>query len=333
MDYPTVLARLNDLPRTFKRQGGWYAQLVDSIGLELADYTLAADATSMQVQAVGNALDGWLDVWGLLWGVPRIPNEANSSYATRIERTVLAWVGTLPALQAWVNFYAPGGSVTENASGLGYVIAFPASMTGPQVATFLAGLARIRPAGVPFAVVQQGGGLFLGTDEFLGTGILAGSYLTGGNTPGGPLIGASTPNSVPLLPTLYFSDPLLGRPGLLALAGQGAPVQYKVRQAPLPRPLPPPQAPTFWSNGGVLTLINPALLPESPLGLAPATFWSNDGNVSATLPVTPVSAPPLFFYSLTLAALIATGPAGLPQSNPGEGTLQIWLNGGEVSIA
>ena len=69
----------------------------------------------------------------------------------RIQRTVLAWVGTLPALKAWVNFYAPGGSVFENPSGLGYTITLPAAMTAAQVQAFLLSLNRIRPAGVPFA--------------------------------------------------------------------------------------------------------------------------------------------------------------------------------------
>jgi hypothetical protein len=209
MDYPTVTARLNDLPSPFKRNGPPYTWLIDSIGWQLAMFTLAADATSQQVLAFGPALDGWLDVWGLLWGVPRQQQEANSSYSLRIARTVLAWVGTLPAIQAWVNFYAPGGSVTENLPNVGYVITFPSNMTTAQITAFLLSLNRIRPAGVPFIVVQATGGITLGTDIFLATGAPKGAYLSAAVTTLALPIGPATNNTSPLLPTCVFSDPTL----------------------------------------------------------------------------------------------------------------------------
>jgi len=209
MDLPSVLARLNDLPSTFKRNGPPYTLLIDSIGWQLTMFTQAADATSQQVLAFGPALDGWLNVWGLLWGVPRQQQEANSSYATRIARTVLAWVGTLPAIQQWLIYYAPGATVTENLPDVGYVITFPANMTLAQIAVFLLSFNRIRPAGVPFAVQQIASGLTLGTDVFLATGAPKGAYLSGAAEPFPLPIGPSTPNTVPLLPTVYFSDPTL----------------------------------------------------------------------------------------------------------------------------
>ena len=125
MDFPSVEAQLNDLPTTFTRPTAWYTQLIDSVSMGLCRFTLGEDATLAQVSAFDLAIDGWLDLWGLLWGVPRNDEEANSTYATRIQRTVLAWVGTLPAMQAWVKFYASGGTVTENPSGLGYVLNLP----------------------------------------------------------------------------------------------------------------------------------------------------------------------------------------------------------------
>lgn len=208
MDFSTVLARLNDLPNTFKRDGAPYTQNIDAIALGLATFTQAADATSQQTQNFMNAVDAWLDVWGLLWGVPRIANEANSVFSVRIARTILAWVGTVPAIQRWLNFYAPGGTITENSSGLGYLITLSGSMTTAQATQFLISLNRIRPAGVPFVVNLTGGGLFLGTTEFLGDGNIAGSYLAGGTT-SFPLPGASQGNATPLLPTLLFDDPTL----------------------------------------------------------------------------------------------------------------------------
>lgn len=209
MDFPTVLARLNDLPNTFKRNGPPYTLLMDSIAWQLTMFTLAADATSQQVIAFGAALDGWLDVWGLLWGAPRQQNEANANYALRISRTVLAWVGTLPAIQIWLNFYAPGGTVAENPSGFGYAIIFPSSMTLATINMFLASFNKIRPAGVPFAAFQALGGITLGTDIFLDTGAPKGAYLSSVLNQIPLPLSSSTPNTVPILPTLYFSDPTL----------------------------------------------------------------------------------------------------------------------------
>ena len=209
MDFFTVLARLNDLPNTFTRNGPPYTQLIESIAVELATFTNAADATMSQVQIDDVALDGWLDVWGLLWGVPRLQNEANSTYNTRIDRTILAWIGTLPALQQWMNFYAPGGTVTENPSGLGYTLQFPATMTLFAIQAFLSALNRIRPAGVPFTIFQAGIGIYLGTETFLNIGAPKGAYLTAGTVPVPLNIGDSTPNSFPLLPSLLMQDPVL----------------------------------------------------------------------------------------------------------------------------
>jgi hypothetical protein len=224
MDFLTVLARLNDLPNTFKFVGPPYTQIVDGMADGEAGFTLAADATLQQIQQFSNALDGWLDVWGLLWGVPRLANEANSVYSQRISRTVLAWVGTLPALQAWIQFFATGGSVAENSNGFGYVITLPSSMSAAQIAIFLQSLGRIRPAGVPFSVAQVGGGLFLGTVAFLSQGTQQGAYLSGGGSTVTDTLAASTPNSVPLLPTLYFSDLYLAQPGLATAGPPSQPI-------------------------------------------------------------------------------------------------------------
>ena len=213
MDLPATLARLNDLPNTFTRQGAPYVQIINAIGAALATFTGAADATAGQVQSFAVALDGWLDVWGLLWGVSRNQGEPNSTYATRIGRTVLAWVGTVPAIQAWLNFYAPGGTITENVGSLGYSIDFPANMTLAQIQSFLASLGRIRPAGMPFSVQQTGFGVFLGAHAFLGIN----DYLGAGTLAVAPNLSACTPNATPLLPSLYFDAPILN-PSLTPVA-------------------------------------------------------------------------------------------------------------------
>src|SRR6185437_5327133 len=97
MDLLEILAVLNDLPDTFKRQGPPYTQLIDAFGFALATYTLGADATFDQTETFLNATGDWLDIWGLLFNVPRNQNEADSSYRAGIQTINNAWVGTVPA--------------------------------------------------------------------------------------------------------------------------------------------------------------------------------------------------------------------------------------------
>ena len=91
----------------------------------------------------------------------------------------------------------------------------------------------------------------------------------------------------------------------------------------------------FYSNGGVLTLVTPpAGYPTDPTGLPAGSVWSNNGAVAVVPGVVPnPSAPPLYFASTTAAALLALGGGDLPLTNPGDGTEQLWNNGGEVTIA
>lgn len=209
VDFPAVEAQLNDLPSTFTRPAGWYPQLIDAIASSLSLYTQGEDAELTQIATFGNAVNGWLDIWGLLFGIPRNANEADQAYEIRIQRLISAWVATVPAVQTWMNFYAVGGSVTENVPGPGYTLLFPGSVTIAQIQDFLTSFNRIRPIGVPFLLEQAGLGLYLGTDEFLGDGRVAGNYLTALGTPVFLSMAASTPNAVPLLPTLLLTDPTL----------------------------------------------------------------------------------------------------------------------------
>jgi hypothetical protein len=270
MDFLTVVSRLNDLPSTFKREGNPYAQIVDSLADGANRFTQAADATLQQVQNFSVALDGWLDVWGLLWGVPRLPDEANSIYSTRISRTVLAWVGTVPAIQAWINFYASGGSIRENLPNSGYVLTLPPTLSTAQVLAFLQSLSRIRPAGVPFNVNQVGGGLFLGTVEYLSQGTVQGAYLTDGSSSTESIVGAVTPNSVPLLPTLYFSDFYLAQPGLAALISSIAATTTATAQS---------NTTEVTNQGQLVALANQ--LPTTDPGVA-GQLWNNSGLVSVS---------------------------------------------------
>jgi hypothetical protein len=209
MDFAAIQAMLNDLPSTFKRPDQSYARLMDALTAELLLYGNGTDGLVQQGASFNTAVDNWIDVWGLIAGVPRNQNEGNSLYRARVSETLLAWVGTVPALTMWLKLFAPGGTITENTSGLGYVITLPASMTLSQINAFVATLNRVRPVGVPFLVQQIALGLYLGTINFLGEGRVVGSYLSTSYSniplPFGPL----TNNAAPVLPTLYLTDPTL----------------------------------------------------------------------------------------------------------------------------
>jgi len=209
MQFQDVMGILNDLPTTFTRIGHPYDQFIDSVTTALARYTATADGVQTQIATFPGAVDGWLDTWGLLWSLPRQVNEANSSYATRIQETVLAWMGTLPAIQTWLNLFAPGGTVQEVVNGLGYNINLPAALTPSQVLNFLVSLNRIRPAGVPFTVNQVGLGTYLGTIDFLGDGAMVGDYMQFGTQSLALPLSATQLSALPLVPLLFLTDPSL----------------------------------------------------------------------------------------------------------------------------
>ena len=208
MDFAAVLAQLSDLPSTFTRSGAPYTQYIDSLSSPLALFTNGTDAVVKQL-TFGSTLNGWLDTWGLIFDLPRKNDEADSLYSARISETLLAWVGTVPALQVWINLFAPGGSIAEYASGVGYAITLPATLTPAQITAFFLTLSRIRPVGVPFTVNQLAGGLYLSTLNFLGEGRMPGAYLYSTVSLGPVFNVASTNNAAPQLPDLYFVDPML----------------------------------------------------------------------------------------------------------------------------
>lgn len=210
MDFSDVLGVLNDLPNTFTRPGPPYTQFIDATGFALSRFTEDGDAIEAQVTNFSTGpIDGWLDTWGLLMGVPRYADEANGLYTQRIARTVLAWVGTVPGVTNWISFFTQSGSVVENSPGVGYSITLPATMTQTQITQFLSSFNRIRPAGVPFVVYQIGIGTYLGTVDFTADGAVAGDYLALGTQRIGLNLNPMTLSNSPLLPMLLAVDPIL----------------------------------------------------------------------------------------------------------------------------
>lgn len=209
MDFADVQAQLNDLPTTFKRQGAPYGQLMDALSGGLSTFAIGVDGMMQQTAAFQQAQGGWLDVWGLLFLVPRDQGEGDAPYSLRITETVLAWVATIPAIQAWLNLFAAGGTVGESLPQVGYKVTLPATMSMQDIAEFLENFNRIRPAGVPFGIQQSTGGLYLGTEAFMSLGRVQGSYLV--EPTGSQLlaIAAVTNNARPLIPDLFLTDPAI----------------------------------------------------------------------------------------------------------------------------
>jgi hypothetical protein len=207
-----TLQQLNDLPSTFKRPGAPYTQLIDSFNAALSRFTNGIDGTL--AQTFNTAQYGWLDVWGEIFNIQRVANESDSTYRVRIVLTLLAWVGTVPALEQWgIEMLGAPITVSENVGSVGYSLTLPGTLTNTQVTAFLMSLVRVRPAGVPFTIVQAQIGLYLDTINYLDAYEPVGAYLTDDGSATAPLVAALTNSTVPLLPEFYFQDPTLN-PGL-----------------------------------------------------------------------------------------------------------------------
>lgn len=210
MIFDQILAQLNDLPTTFRRTGLAYGQLTDALANGLDGYTEAADATFAQIDTFDNAVWGWLDVWGLLLNIPRYDNESDILYKPRIRNTLLAWVGTLPALQMWgLLFFGQPVQVNERLPNFGYDIIVPPGVPLENIQQFIASIKRIRPAGIPFTVAEQVGSLYLDTINYFDDGEVVGDYLDDGAKNIDLGNGVITGNALPLLPDIYFNDPTM----------------------------------------------------------------------------------------------------------------------------
>lgn len=222
MDWNAVSYQLGDVPRTYKRSGLTYTWLNNSFVSGLHRYTNAVDGI-MSMAVFSNATGKWLDVWGQLFGVGRLNSETDSAYNNRITQTLLLLKGTPLAIISFVQltfgltasvienlFNADGTAMTEPSWNLKFGSAFPESQYNQLAQT----LAFVRPAGVPFSPFYVlGGGLYLGTLNYLGRARVTGSYLGNPQAPFNFTIPATTNNALPLLPTLFLTDPTLN-PGL-----------------------------------------------------------------------------------------------------------------------
>lgn len=210
MNFDEIVAQLNDLPSTYKRPGAPYTNFVEAIASALLLYTQASDGLFAQTD-FNLAANGWIDVWGSLAGIPRRLNESDTVYKNRIRNMVLSHHATPISIVDWLRIVENvNGSVTENLPAIGYQITLPPTLLVPQIKQIIVDLAYVRPAGVPFKVVQESGNTFLNTVNYLGGAPrVTGAYLAGSVINVNALIGNGTTNAVGLLPDLLFTDPLI----------------------------------------------------------------------------------------------------------------------------
>lgn len=209
MDFPAVQNQINDLPRTFKRDGAPYTNYVDAVTAGLFLFTQGVDGMMDQTD-FAKAAYGWLDVWGLVLGIPRRMNEPDPTYRARIQNVILAPHGSPVAILSWLTLIEGiQAELLEALPALGYTITLPPNLTPDQITAILTNLARVRPAGVPFNVLVFATGTFLDTVNYLDAARVTGQYLGGSTTAYTLSIPAGTPNTVAGLPDLLLTDPTI----------------------------------------------------------------------------------------------------------------------------
>jgi len=207
MDSTTVLARLRQLPPSFRRRGENYTALESTFVNFLSRYTDGIDGLNNQ-EYIDQASNKWLDTFGLMFGIPRFTGESSSAYLARIKFTLVAWRGTPPAIITYLELITGlVVSVTENTTPeASWTANLSGGVTSLLVNRINTSIGFVRPAGVPFNYSVATGGLYVSTINYLGKSRMTGSYLVNATKITTPNISANTNNSLPLLPTTFLTD-------------------------------------------------------------------------------------------------------------------------------
>ena len=208
MDTPAILKQLTDLPGVFKPGDATYNAVISSILSSLND--LGATTDSLQEQlSFPTANAGWLDLWGNFFGIPHNSAEADATYSSRIQETLLGWASTVAGIGKYIEtVYGISVTITENLTNGGFTITFSEPLTNVLYNEIALGLNHIRPAGVPFLPLQVvSGGMFLTTDFFLGMSTAGGAYLASPTEDFNPPIPSNTNAWRGNIPSPYFSFP------------------------------------------------------------------------------------------------------------------------------
>ena len=211
MNFAQVQKQLENLPPTFLRNSTPFTQYMDALTAGMLRGAAPIDNMMAMVSNITNARYGWLDVWGLLFNVPRFVNEQDANYLARIQYEVTAGGGTPVGICKWIlAVWGVSTEVLENLPSVGYQVIFPATLTTLQIQTILNSLIRIRPAGVPITIgALSPDGLYLQTINFFGASDVTGAYLAAGSVVSTVFLNVSTNNTTPLLPDLFLTDPTL----------------------------------------------------------------------------------------------------------------------------
>lgn len=94
-----------------------------------------------------------------------------------------------------------------------------------------------------------------------------------------------------------------------------------------------PADPGLFSDGGVLTLIDPVGWPTSPTGLSPGAVWND--NLAIQIVPGGLALPPnqQTFPGVTASQLLLLGTRGLLTTPPIDGSNLLWSNGGLLCVA
>lgn len=211
MQFSDVIAQLELLPATYLRPGAQFQQLMNAKAAALFRYTNAVDGLNSQVANFLQSYGVWLDCWGKLWGIPRNNGELDNAYLSRIQATLLSGRTTPVSIELFVQLgFGLSVTVQEDFSTCTWSLLFNIPPTTQQFSNIMASLPFVRPAGVPMTPpTTNAGGAYIGSVNYLGAPRITGAYLETPQNQTEVMQSAYTPNSIPLLPTTFLSDPTL----------------------------------------------------------------------------------------------------------------------------
>ena len=215
MQWADIAYQLGDLPDTYKRSGPTYEWVMNSLTAALDRYTSSSNSV-VSMSTFANAQGKWLDFWGqLLGGISRLNEQTDAEYMALITQTILEGKGPPVAILDYVKLiYGIKASITENFPNVGWYLKFGSSFPQSEYNQLALTLGNVRPAGVPFTPFYVlGGGLYLGTVNYLGRDRVTGSYIGQPVTTFNFTIPNSTNNVTSSLPTLFLEDPQIN-PGI-----------------------------------------------------------------------------------------------------------------------
>lgn len=216
MDWNGIVARLNDLPATFQRQGPNFNAFQNSLVNGLHKFTNSVDGVVNQAQA-SQAVGKWLDVVGRARNIPRYNGEPDATYLSRITYLLTTPGGPPNAIIGLLQILGQSTTtISENFTTCSWSTNINAgSQSASAIAQITGALGYVRPAGVPYQLNVSHGGLYLNTLNYLGRPRVTGTYLVNATNSIPLNIPSNTNNAINLLPTIYLTDPTLN-PSLAA---------------------------------------------------------------------------------------------------------------------